>query len=172
MLWLFTDPARMDNVVAAVARLPPGLCGVVFRHDGVAGRAALARGVWRICRERRLAMVMAGAAEGFSGPGRHLRGGRGVQQATIGRWRTASAHGVAEMVRARRNGAGLIFISPAFATRSHLGNEGLGPVRWARLAQRARPGVLALGGIDGATVRRLPRWVAGVGAIGSLLDGG
>ena len=37
-----------------VRGLPKGLCGVVFRHDGVAGRAALGRAVWRFCRARRL----------------------------------------------------------------------------------------------------------------------
>ena len=93
-----------------------------------------------------------------------MRSGRGAR----GVWATASAHRVADLVRARRAGAACAFLSPAYATASHPGAAGLGPVRWAAMARRAGLPVLALGGMNGATVRRLPRWVAGIGAIGAL----
>ncbi len=41
-LWLFSDPARMPDLLGAVAALPAGLCGVVFRHDGVPDRGPAA----------------------------------------------------------------------------------------------------------------------------------
>jgi thiamine-phosphate pyrophosphorylase len=63
----------------------------------------------------------------------------------------------------------LVFLSPVFATASHQGVAGLGPWRWGAMARAAGVAVAALGGIDGHSVRRLPRAVKAVGAIGSLL---
>jgi len=163
---LFTDAGRMADVVAAVRGLPAGLCGVVFRHDGVAGRAGLLREVAAVCRRRRLVLVVAGGEAVPTGAGRHLREGRGG-----GGW-TSSAHGRAGLVRARRAGVALVFVSPAFPTASHPGAPALGPARWAGLTRQAGVRVAALGGVDGASVRRLPRWTAAVGAIGALSDEG
>ena len=155
-LWLFTEPARMPDLPRAVAALPAGLCGVVFRHDGVAGRKVLLREVARLCRVRRLALVVAGhIADLPPGAGRHLRGGRGPRSPAG--MMTSSAHGRAELVRARRAGADLVFLSPAFATGSHPESRPLGPIRWSALARAARLPVLALGGVSSRTVRRLPR---------------
>ena len=168
-LWLFTDADRMPDVIAAVENLPQGLCGVVFRHDRVAGREAVIRQVARICRARRLALVVAGRADTPPGVGRHLREGRRAVGPDARRdWLSASAHGPAGLVRARRAGAGLAFLSPVFATPSHPGARPLGVWRWAAMARRARLPVLALGGVDGRSARRLPAWVAGAGAIGAL----
>jgi thiamine-phosphate pyrophosphorylase len=76
---------------------------------------------------------------------------------------------MAELVRARRSRANLVFLSPAFATASHPGGRALGVVRWTRLAGAAQMTVAALGGIDGHSVRRLPRrYCHAVGAIGAI----
>ena len=173
MLWLFTDESRGGDPVAAARRLPKGFAGVVFRHDGATNRAALGLAVARVCRARRLGLVVAGDARlaASLGVGVHLRGGRWPNLVRVRRRvLTSSAHTVQEVRRARRAGAVIIFLSPAFVTASHPGAAGLGPSRWARLAQMAavRP-VFALGGIDGKTVRRLPEGlVGGAGAIGAL----
>jgi thiamine-phosphate pyrophosphorylase len=170
VLWLFTDAARLADPSAAVARLPRGLCGVVLRHDGVADRAALGRRLALLCRARRNLLVVAGdwrlAAALHAGV--HLRGGRRLP-GRRGALHTGSAHGVAELVAARRAGVALAFLSPAFATASHPGAGALGPVRWSAQARRAGGAVAGLGGITGATVRRLDRRrCAAVGAIGAL----
>ena len=77
-LWLFTDERRLADPRASVARLPRGKAGVVLRHDGYPDRAALGRDLARICRERRLVLVVAGdvrlAAKLRAGV--HLRAGR------------------------------------------------------------------------------------------------
>jgi len=167
-LWLFTDPARMPDLPSVVARLAPGLCGVVFRHDGASNRAGLLREVGRVCRRRRLALAVAG--EGLPIPafaGRHLRGGRGKLRGVS--FLTSSAHGPAELVRARRAGAALAFVSPVFVTPSHPSTRPLGPACWGLLTRRAGLIVLALGGVSGRTARRLPRWAAGAGAIAALV---
>jgi thiamine-phosphate pyrophosphorylase len=177
-LWLFTDAARMPDLLRVVRALPPGLCGVVFRHDGAPDRAALGRQVLRACRGRRLWMTA--APPYVPGAGRHLRrgarrGGGTAQPLTASAQPvTASAHGVAELVRARRAGATAVFLSPLFPTASHPGSPALGPLRWSAMAVAARPMVhgpalLALGGIEASVVRRLPPRVGGVGAITALL---
>ena len=63
---------------AAVAGLPRGRAGVVLRHDHDPARAALGRDLARICRARRLALVVAGDGRLAAAlkAGVHLRGGR------------------------------------------------------------------------------------------------
>lgn len=168
VLWLFTDARRLPDPLASVARLPPGLAGVVLR-DGSADRAVLARAIARLCRARRLSLAVAGdwRLAASLGAGLHVRGGRRPPGAP--RWLavvTSSAHGVEELRRAGRLGA-LAFLSPAFPTASHPGTAGLGPFRWGLMARRAEGQVAALGGVDGRSVRRLPG-CAGAGAIGAL----
>jgi thiamine-phosphate pyrophosphorylase len=171
-LWLFTDARRLPDPRAAVAALPRGLCGVVLRHDGEPGRAALAHDLARICRIRRLALVVAGDVRlaAAVGAGVHLRGGRWPGPVRIrGRWLTSSAHTPPELRRAAQAGARLAFLAPAFATASHPGAAGLGAARWSRLAGCAGLPVVALGGIDGRTARRLSRQrCRGAGAIAAL----
>jgi thiamine-phosphate pyrophosphorylase len=171
-LWLFTDAARLPDPLPAVAQLPKGLAGVVFRHDGVAGRAELARQVARLCRARRLKLVVAGNA-GLAHQlraGVHLRGGHGrVPRHSCCMRATSSAHGVAEAVRARRAGADLVFVSPIFPTESHVGGPTLGALRWAAIVRRSAVCGGALGGVDGKNVRGLPcPACVAVGAIGAL----
>jgi thiamine-phosphate pyrophosphorylase len=170
-LWLFTDQARLPDPRAAVARLPRGLAGVVFRHDHDPARTALGIDLARICRARRLTLVVAGdwrlAAKLRAGI--HLRGGRRPGPVRSGTVITSSAHGAADLGRAKRAGANLVFLSPAFPTASHPGAPALGCVRWCGLARSTGIPVAALGGIDGLSVRRLPGGLcAGVGAIGAL----
>lgn len=170
VLWLFTDAARLPDVRGAVARLPRRLAGVVLRDDALAGRRQLARDLARLCRARGLMLAVAGdwRLAASVGAGLHLRAGR--RPAGAPHWLTAltsSAHGVADLVRARRAGVPAVFLSPVFGTASHPGAPALGPTRWARGARHVG-GAMALGGIDGRSVRRLPRWCGGAGAIGAL----
>jgi thiamine-phosphate pyrophosphorylase len=164
VLWLFTDPVRLPDPRAAVAALPRGLCGVVFRHDD----AALAHDLACICRARRNQFVVAGdwRLAAALRAGVHLRRGFGPGR---GRLVTSSAHNRVEVQRARRAGATLIFLSPVFATASHVGATGLGARRWAAMARGCD--MAALGGIDGVSVRRLPRFCRAIGAIGALAPG-
>jgi len=172
VLWLFTDERRLADPRRSVAKLPRGLAGVVLRHDGDPHRAQLGRALARICRARRLALVVAGDVRlaAALGAGVHLRGGRWPDHARTRRGPlTCSAHGPVELQRAWRAGASLAFLSPVFPTASHPEVAYLGPVRWSRLAQGARLPVAALGGVDHATVRRLPPGLCcGVGAISAL----
>ncbi len=171
VLWLFTDPARLANPLAAAARLPPGLAGVVLRADGSGDRTALGRRLAALCRRRRLALVVAGDGRlaAALGAGVHLRRGRWPDAVRPGRGLvSASAHDGAELRRAVRAGADLVFLSPFAPTASHPGARALGPCRWAALARSVRVPVLGLGGVNGQTARSLPGCCAGAGAIGAL----
>ena len=170
-IWLFTDSTRLPDPRPSVARLPRGLAGVVFRHDDHPDRARLGRDLARICRARRLILVVAGDVRlaAALGAGVHLRGGRWPGPVRIKGLVTSSAHGLADLHRASHAGASLAFLSPVFATASHPEAPSLGPARWSGLARAASIAVAALGGIDGYSVRRLPRVLChGIGAIGAL----
>ena len=170
-LWLFTDSRRLPDPRASVARLPRGLAGVVFRHDDHPDRARLGRDLARICRARRLILVVAGDVRLAAAlrAGVHLRGGRWPGPLRTRGMVTSSAHGRMDLRRAARAGVRIAFLSPVFATASHPDVPPLGPIRWAALARCARITVAALGGTDGTSVRRLPRRLCRcVGAIGAL----
>jgi thiamine-phosphate pyrophosphorylase len=172
-LWFFTDSLRLADPRASIAALPRGKAGVVLRHDRDPDRLSLGRDVARICRTRRLVLVVAGDARLAAAlqAGVHLRGGYWPGPLRSRGLVSSSAHTVADMRRARRAGANLVFLSPAFPTASHAGASALGPLRWAALARRGDPAsaIAALGGIDGRSVKRLPRDLCqAVGAIGAL----
>jgi thiamine-phosphate pyrophosphorylase len=175
-LWLFTDARRLPDPRPVVARLPRGLAGVVLRHDGDPDRAALGADLARICRARRLALVVAGDARlaATLHAGVHLRSGRWPGPGPGPRRRgkrlvTSSAHGFADLRLAHRAGAKLAFLSPVFPTLSHPGAKVFGPIRWSRIARASPLPVAALGGVDGGTVRRLPliycRAIGGIAAL-------
>jgi thiamine-phosphate pyrophosphorylase len=174
-LWLFTDSRRLPDPRAAVAKLPRGLAGVIYRHDDNPNRAVLGRDLARICRARRLVLVVAGDARHAAAlrAGVHLRGGHWPGHIRLRGFITSSAHGFADLRRASRAGATLAFLSPVFATASHPEAPTLGPTRWSGLARHSPITVAALGGIDGISARRLPRrlpraFCRAVGAIGAL----
>lgn len=174
-LWYFTDVRRCPDSLPVVRCLPPCLAGVVFRHDGIAGRAELGAALARLCRARRIALVVAGdpALASRLRAGLHLRDGRRPGRGAWLRARsallTSSAHDARGVRRAVEAGAELIFISPAFPTASHPGAGALGPVRWARLAAAARGRAAALGGLDGGTIGRLRGTSCkAIGAVGAL----
>lgn len=180
LLWLFTDEQRLPDPRASVARLPRGKAGVILRHDRDPMRTALGYDLARLCRERRLILVVAGDSRlaGKLRAGVHLRGGRWPEPLRRTGMVTSSAHSIPELRRARAAGAGLVFVSPAFPSASHANGANLGPLRWAAMVRRAngpngagRTDIAALGGVDGQSVRRLPkRLVAAVGSIGALSD--
>ncbi|HYD38821.1 MAG TPA: thiamine phosphate synthase, partial [Allosphingosinicella sp.] len=126
-LWLFTDERQGEALWEALERLPKG-SGVVFRHYGLARgeRRKLFDRVRRMAKRRRLLLLAAG---------KELRGD-GVHGARRGSF-SASVHSLGELKTAERSGAKLIFLSPAFPTRSHPGTSTLGPLRFGLIARHA-----------------------------------
>jgi thiamine-phosphate pyrophosphorylase len=159
-IWLMTDE-RIADLLGMVRRLPRG-AGVVFRHYATpaAERRRLWRAVRRIALARGLVLVRAGAEA--------LPGELGVHGGALGGGvRTWPAHDRRQALAGRRAGADLLFVSPVFATRSHPGAPTLGPRRARAIGAGLGVPLIALGGVDADTFRRL-RGFAGWAAIDGL----
>ena len=160
-----TDAERLPDPLPAIARLPRG-AGVIFRHYGAKQRETLGAAVARACRAKRLVLLVAedaGLALRLRADGIHLpeRALGRLQPLKRQGWLvTAAAHGTRGLRRAR--GADAVLLSPVFPTPSHPGARGLGQLRFAELVARAGMPVLALGGVNEASLRRL----RGSGAFG------
>lgn len=154
-IWLMTDPRMGEGLWRALERLPRG-AGVVFRHYGVPDREILLARTAKIARRRGLLLVIAGDRGGV-----HRAHVHNARRAWPGGIRTASAHDRREAVRAVRDGADAIFVSPVFATRSHPGARALGLVRFGRIVRDLGVPVIALGGMDARRARTLPGSVYG-----------
>lgn len=145
-VWLMTDERLGDDLWSALAALPKGRAGIVFRHYATPerDRRMLFEAVRRIARVRRLMLILADTprrARGWRAQGSHGRHHGAL---------TAPAHSARELRAAERAGAALIFLSPVFATRSHAGAQPLGRVRFGLIAQQARRPIIALGGMTQA----------------------
>lgn len=168
-LWLFTDPDRTPDLLAAAARLPRD-AGLVLRTFGRSEVDAQAPALMALARRRGL-VVLVGAddrlAARLGADGVHLPQ-RLVAvlprlRARHPAWRfTVAAHGAASLRRAARAGADAAFLSPVLPSLSPSAGSPLGAVRTAALVRMAGLPVFGLGGIDGATAQRL----AGAGLAG------
>ncbi len=155
-LWMMTDERQNDGLLDAVARLAEG-AGIVFRHYSLArtDRRALFDQVRRVHRGMLLLAGPAAEARAWGADGSH---GRGRDRG--GGLRSAPVHDLREVRAAERDGAGLLFLSPVYPTRSHPGARTLGPALFVRLVRRTRLPVIALGGMNAERGRALRAWGA------------
>ena len=173
-LWLFTDPYRLPDVLAAAAALPRG-SGVVLRTFGKPELAALAPALGRLSRRRDLTFLV-GADESLAvacdADGLHLPERLAAHlprlRARHPRWRfTLAAHSPRALRRAATLGADAAFLSPVFASLSPSAGSPLGPTRVSMLTRGVRLAVYGLGGINEATAPRLVRsGLAGFAGVG------
>jgi thiamine-phosphate pyrophosphorylase len=147
--WLMTDERIGDRLWDAVGALPEG-AGVVFRHYATPEpeRIALGRRLARACRERRLALAVAGNVELAALLGAELVHNPAGNPRTLPVSR--SAHSADEADRACRSGACLIFLSPMHATRSHPERDPLPRESARQIVARCDVPVIALGGMNRA----------------------
>lgn len=162
--WLFSDERIAVGIAELAALLPPG-SGIVLRHDSLApgARWRLLRRLMRTARARGLTVLLAGqpaTARRWGADGVHLRQRvvkRAGQAHRLGLLLTMPVHDVLEARRARKAGAGAVFISPLHSTRSHPGAAVLGRAAWLRLARLSGARPIALGGMTAARARALSR---------------
>ncbi|HSO42371.1 MAG TPA: thiamine phosphate synthase [Rhodospirillales bacterium] len=175
---LIADSGRLADPGAAIAALPRG-SAVILRDYDVADRMARAARLSRLCRRRRLHLLVAGDARlavAVGAQGLHLP--EGLARSADRRWRlwrkpgwlvTAAAHSPRAIALARRAGVDAVLLSPVFPTASHPGAATLGPVLFAAWTRKAPLPVYALGGMTAATTRRLSgSGAAGIAAIGGF----
>ncbi|HYD89553.1 MAG TPA: thiamine phosphate synthase [Vitreimonas sp.] len=165
-LFFFTDPKRTPDPCAIARRLPRATA-IVYRHFGAAERAQTAGKLASIARARGLLLLIAAdpelaqrvGADGVHWPER-------LTAARVGRLMTVSAHGAEGLARAEAAGADACVLAPIFPTRSASGRPPLGLFRASQLARAARTPVIALGGVNADTARRLGgRGFAGLAAV-------
>lgn len=162
--WLVSDQRTDDRLETALRALPRG-SGLIFRHYHLPPRerAARFRRLLRLCRRLGHRAVLAGTAnvarrhgaDGCYGAPQQLAHGARLT-------RLITAHSLREIGAARRARADAVLLSPVFPTRSHPGARTLGPLRFLLLARRSPVPVIALGGMNAETARRLPgvAWAA------------
>lgn len=154
-IWLVSDQRNDAVLERALARLPRG-SGLIFRHYhlpeperkarfAALKRAAKVRG-HRVVLSGDARMARAWGADGAYGDAARLARGPACL-------RLVTAHSLRELGRAKR--ADAVLLSPVFATRSHPGARGLGPVRFLLLARQSEVPVIALGGMTAKRARRL-----------------
>jgi thiamine-phosphate pyrophosphorylase len=171
-LYSFTDPERIPDPVSVARRLPRG-AAVVYRHFGATDRALIARQLAQVCRARGLLLLIAAdpaLAERVGADGVHWPEQRRPASRDVGaRLVTTSAHTVAGVANAAAFGADACVLSPVFPTRSASGWQPLGLFRASQIARAAALPVIALGGVNADTARRLiGRGFAGLAAVEAL----
>ncbi len=154
------DPDRTPDPVAIADRLPRGT-GVILRHFGRPQAVDQARDLARVARRRGLVLLI-GADEGLAAKvgaqGIHvperMAGGVRRLKSRWPRWIvTVAAHSPKALARARDADAALL--STVFESRSPSAGRAMGVVRLAALARGHPAAVIALGGVNAVTARRL-----------------
>jgi len=145
--WLMTDERMGEHLWDAIARVPAGSGGIVFRHYSLEPlhRLDIGRRVAALARERMLVLAVGRdplLADQLDAQLVHNPTG------PSGLPRSMAVHDEAEAEAAREAEANLVFVSPLFATRSHPGAPALGVERAARLAAMAGCPAIALGGMS------------------------
>ena len=170
-LYFFTDPARTPHPERIAERLPRGTA-VVYRHFGAPGRKEVAMKLARTCRKRGLVLLIAAdpalaravKADGVHWPERLLK--RRWSRSWI---ETAAAHGRCGLRRAATAGIDACVLGPVFPSRSPSATSALGPFRAGVLARAATVPLVALGGVNARSAKRLiGRGFAGLAAIEAL----
>lgn len=171
-LFLFTDPQRTPDPVAAARALPPG-SGVVYRHFGKPARAAEAAALAETARNNGLTLLIAADPElaldvdaaGVHWPEWALPRARRVvtNQFAVN---SAAAHTPLALWRAAAAGMDFAFISPVFETRSASARRPLGVFRVRALARESSIPLYALGGLNPHNAKRLENsGLSGIGAV-------
>ena len=150
-LWLMTDERIGDALWPALEGLPRG-SGVIFRHYVTerTARRAMFNAVAKLARRRHLVLILAGKDRFVGADGLH--GSGPIRSGQIRTWPT---HSRREAIAGIRAGADLLFVSPVFTTRSHIGQPALGPLRARTIAAGLGARVIALGGMNPKRFRRL-----------------
>jgi thiamine-phosphate pyrophosphorylase len=173
--WFMTDPKRTPHPERILARLPTGF-GVIFRHFGARDRYATGERLARICRRRRLVMLVSAdadlaravRADGIHWPEAKLSGVRRRNP----RWiETASAHSSMALSRAARRGVDAVILSSVFQSASKSAGKPIGALAFRMLARTAPIPVYALGGLNADNAACVSSRAAGWAAIDAVISG-
>ena len=176
-LVLLTDAARLPDPLGVAGKLPAGSL-VILRHYDAAHRQALGIRLAKLCRAKRLTLLVAGdpALAQSLKAGLHLPDYLLKKPLPairlLGKYKllTAACHSRAAMKRAQSAGAKALLLSPVFPTMSHPGAKSLGVFAFRRLVRTCPLPVYALGGVNAQTIGLLTdSGAAGAAGIGGFL---
>lgn len=179
--FFLSDPGRTPDLVSIAARLPVGW-GVIYRHFGAADCFDVGARLARICRQRRLVLLVSAdpdlarriGADGVHWPEAKLQARKRRPPGSHSLIETASAHSRRSLVAAARSGVDAAIISTVFASRSATASTPMGVLRFRELARASPLPVYALGGINTDTAGRIfsgaRTRIAGWAAVGAISD--
>ncbi len=176
-----SDPERTPDLPGLAAVLPRGW-GVIYRHFGSADRFDTGARLARICRRRRLVLLVSAdpdlarriGADGVHWPEGWLRFRQRPRRGSRHILETAAAHSRRAVIRAAQSGMDAAIVSTVFDSNSPSASPAMGLWRFRQLARFAPLPVFALGGIapDNASrlIARAPMQLAGWAAVSSIAD--
>ena len=177
-LLFFTDPDRTPDPLAVARRLPRG-SALVYRAFGAADALEVARALRAVTRRRGVLLLVgnderlaaAVGADGVHLPERRLAAAGGIRAKRPSWVVTGAVHGASALKRAERAGVDAAVLSPVFPSRSPSAGRPLGPLRFAALVRSTRAPVVALGGVNARTAKRLVgSGAAGLAAVDAWLE--
>lgn len=153
-LWMITDPDRMPDPAAAMARAPRG-SAVIYRHFGHANAPAIARELKDIARARGLrlfvaadpALAAAVGADGVHWPERRFADALAWRRRHPTLPTTMAVHSPAAICRTAALRPSALLLSPIARTRSASGGRPWGFLRLSAAARTAVAPIIALGGL-------------------------
>lgn len=169
-LVLLTDESRLPDPLVVAGKLPIGSL-VILRHYAATNREELGINLAKLCRAKRLTLLVAGdlALAQKLKVGLHLpeylltRPLPALRLLGKRKLLTAACHSRAAMTRAQSAGVKALLLSPVFATMSHPGAKGLGVLAFRRLVRNCPLPVYGLGGVNAGSIGLL----TGSGAAGA-----
>lgn len=149
-IWLMTDK-RNDPFLERAIRCLPKHSGIIFRHyhlptDTRADRFATLRMLARKYHHLILLADHPALARKWRADGVHGREWK--RHETINLLHSAPVHNEREIRQAHFNGAEMLFLSPAFSTRSHPGDKPHNKLQLLRLRNLCGDPVILLGGMN------------------------
>ncbi|MFC1674013.1 thiamine phosphate synthase [Pseudomonadota bacterium] len=161
--FVMSDPVRLPDPLSVLGRVPRG-AALVLRHNDRDALSALTKRVLPVAKARGIKVLVSGdmrLALSLGADGLHLserqarRGPPRTMPIKPGFLITAAAHSRPALWRAAQAGAHAVFLSPVFSTKSHPDAQPLGVLRFSRMARTSPLAVIALGGIEDKSAKRL-----------------
>ena len=161
-VFFITDPVRTPDPVRIAEGLPRGT-GVIFRGFGRPGAERVAKALAMTAVRRGLILLIGAderlaakvGAQGMHLPERDLGRAPAIRARHSAWMITGAAHSSSALRVAKGVGLDAALLSTAFASRSPTAGRPLGAVRMAIAVRGARLPVIALGGANGRSAKRL-----------------
>jgi len=149
-IWLMTDQRNDHCLEESISLLPSAGGGIIFRHYHLSEIARRNRfmQIKSLAKKHGHLLMLAdspGLARSWGADGIHGRQWRRSQ--TSGLFQSAPVHSRREITAAKRNGADIYFLSPAYATQSHPGQKPLHGMQLRNLINLCGGPVILLGGM-------------------------